>query len=354
LHLTKHPKGASMNSTPASPLRIGVLGAANIARLFIAGVRPSRKVSVVAVAARDAGRAQRFADETGVARVVPTYDALLADPAIDAIYNPLPNSLHAEWSIRALDAGKHVLCEKPLATSGGEARAMFDAAKRNGRALAEAYPYRAQPQTLKLRELLRDNAIGRVQLIQAAFGFPLADAANIRMNPALAGGALMDAGCYPVSFVRMVAGARPAHVQALAHWSESGVDRTLVASIGFDSGLIAQISCTFATARHRHAFIAGDEGTIATTYYNDTSATFPPLVEVKRGKGWDAQREIVETSATNGFLAEAEAFADLVTRGPSQWSGATPEESIDIAMTLEALAESARRNVAVDVGARSV
>jgi len=339
-------------TTSSSPtLRIGILGAANIARLFAAGVRASQSVSVAAIAARDAGRAQVFADEVGIACVHPTYEALLADPTIDAVYNPLPNSLHAQWSIRALDAGKHVLCEKPLATSGGEARAMFDAARRNRRHLAEAYPYRAQPQTLKLRELLQQNAIGRVHLIQASFGFPLADAANIRMNPALAGGALMDAGCYPVSFVRTVAGSRPARVQAMAQWSDSGVDRTLVASLEFASGLIAQVSCTFATARHRHAFIAGEEGTIATTYFNDTSAVFPPLVEVRRGKGWDAQREIVETASMNGFLAEAEAFRELVVNGPSHWTGATPDESIDIALTLEAIAASARRNVTVDVGA---
>jgi len=339
-------------TTPSSPtLRIGILGAANIARLFAAGVRASQSVSVAAIAARDAGRAQVFADEVGIACVHPTYEALLADLTIDAVYNPLPNSLHAQWSIRALDAGKHVLCEKPLATSGGEARAMFDAARRNRRHLAEAYPYRAQPQTLKLRELLQKNAIGRVHLIQASFGFPLADAANIRMNPALAGGALMDAGCYPVSFVRTVAGSRPARVQAMAQWSDSGVDRTLVASLEFASGLIAQVSCTFATARHRHAFIAGEEGTIATTYFNDTSAVFPPLVEVRRGRGWDAQREIVETASMNGFLAEAEAFRELVVNGPSHWTGATPDESIDIALTLEAIAASARRNVTVDVGA---
>jgi len=171
------------------------------------------------------------------------------------------------------------------------------------------------------------------------------------MNPALAGGALMDAGCYPVSFVRMVAGSRPARVQALAQWSDSGVDRTLVASLEFASGLIAQISCTFATARHRHAFIAGDEGTIATSYFNDTSATFPPLLELRRGTGWDAQRDIVETASTNGFLAEAEAFRELVANGPAHWTGATPDESIDIALTLEALAASARRNASVDVGA---
>src|SRR5678815_4792532 len=340
-----------MSASSSPMLRIGILGAANIARLFAASVRPSQKVAVVAVAARDAGRARKFADETGITRVHPSYEALHADPAIAASYNPLPNSLHAEWSIRALDAGKHVLCEKPLATSGQEARAMFDAAKRNDRHLAEAYPYRAQPQTLKLGELLRQNAIGRVQLIQASFDFPLADAANIRMNPALAGGALMDAGCYPVSFVRMVAGSRPARVQALAQWSDSGVDRTLVASLEFASGLIAQISCTFATARHRHAFIAGDGGTIATSYFNDTSATFPPLLEVRRGTGWDAQRDIVETASTNGFLAEAESFHDLVRNGWEHWLGATPDESIDIALTLDALAVSARTRASVEVGA---
>ena len=120
-------------------------------------------------------------------QVHPTYEALLADPAIDAIYNPLPNNLHAAWSIRAVDAGKHVLCEKPLATSAADARAMFDAARRNGVYLVEAYPYRAQPQTLKMRELLAAKAIGRLQSVQASFGFLLEDASNIRMNPALAG-----------------------------------------------------------------------------------------------------------------------------------------------------------------------
>src|SRR6476659_8173993 len=243
-------------------LRIGILGAANIARLFVAGVRPSDKIVVAAVAARDVERARKFAAETGVAQVHPTYEALLADPAIDAIYNPLPNNLHAEWSIRALDAGKHVLCEKPLATSGREARAIFDAAARNHLQVAEAYPYRAQPQTLKLRQLLRAHAIGRLQLIHASFGFPLSDAANIRLDPSLAGGALMDAGCYPVSLVRTVAGSRPARVHAMARWSDSGVDRSLVASLEFADGLLAQISCSVATARHRQALIVGDEGSI--------------------------------------------------------------------------------------------
>ncbi len=181
------------------------------------------------------------------AKVHATYEALLADPEIDAIYNPLPNNLHAEWSIRAAEAGKHVLCEKPLATTAADARAMFDAARRNDVYLVEAYPYRAQPQTLKMRELLAAKAIGRLQLVQASFGFPLTDTTNIRMDPALAGGALMDAGCYPVSLVRTVAGERPRRVHAVAKWAPSGVDLTLLASLEFPSGLLAQISCSFAT-----------------------------------------------------------------------------------------------------------
>ena len=338
-----------MSSPGPSRLRIGILGAANIARLFVAGVRPSLKVAVTAIASRDGERARKFAAETGIAQTYSTYEALLADPEIDAIYNPLPNNLHAEWSIRAANAGKHVLCEKPLATSATEARAMFEAAARNGVQLAEAYPYRAQPQTLKLRELLKENAVGRLQLIQASFGFPLTDASNIRLNPALAGGALMDAGCYPVSLVRTIAGERPKRVHAMARWDASGVDRTLVASMEFSSGLLAQVSCSFATARHRHAFVAGDSGVIRTTYFNDTSAALPPVIEIRRGPGLDAKQESIETAATNGFLAEAEAFHDLVIQGRDHWQGASEEESIDIALTLEALAASARRGVPIDV-----
>jgi xylose dehydrogenase (NAD/NADP) len=335
-------------STPA-PLRIGILGAAKIARAFIDGVRPSRKIVVAAVASRDRERGESFARDTGVPHLHSSYDALLADPSIDAIYNPLPNSLHAEWSIRALGAGKHVLCEKPLATSGAQARAMFDAARRNGVHLAEAYPYRAQPQTLKMRELLQSGAIGRVQLVHAAFGFPMLDGANIRFSPALAGGALMDAGCYPVSFVRLVAGERPRRVQAMARWADSGVDRSLVASLEFANGVLAQIACSFDSARHRHACIVGDAGVLATTFLNDTSAALPPVLEWKRGIALDAARETVSAAPTNGFLAEAESFHDLVRGGRSQWTGATPEESIDIALTLEALAQSAREGRTIDI-----
>ena len=326
-----------MTEINSHTLKVGILGAAKIARAFCDGVQHSRKVTVAAVASRDAAKGKAFAFEKGIPQVHATYEALLADPAIDAIYNPLPNNLHAQWSIRAVEAGKHVLCEKPLATSAADASAMFDAARRNGVYLVEAYPYRAQPQTLKMRELLEAKTIGRLQLVQASFGFPLADMANIRMDPALAGGALMDAGCYPVSLVRTIAGERPSRVHAMAKWAASGVDLTLLASMEFPSGLLAQISCSFATLRHRHAFIAGDAGSIDTTFFNDTSAAFPPRLDVRRGSGWDAQQETVETVATNGFLAEAESFNDLIAHGWDAWTGVSPEESIDIAMMLEAI-----------------
>jgi predicted dehydrogenase len=330
-------------------LRIGILGAARIARLFTDSVRPSKKVAIAALASRDVGRARSFASELGIPRVHATYDALLADPAIDAIYNPLPNNLHAEWSIRATDAGKHVLCEKPLALSAREAEAMFAAARSNGVYLVEGYPYRAQPQTIKLRELLASGAIGKLQLVQASFGFPMSDLTNIRYSRELGGGALMDAGSYPVSVVRMIVGERPLRASAMAQWAPTGVDRTLAGLIEFRGGLLAQISCSFAAARHRHAVIIGEAGMITTTYLNDTSAILPPLLEVRRGTGWDATRETIETAEANGFFAEAEAFCDLIRHGWTRWPGATPDESVDILRTLEALARSARDGEVIDI-----
>jgi len=323
-------------------LRIGILSTANIARQFIAGVRPSTTVSVLAVGSRDAAKAASFADETGVPRHYGSYEALLADRDIDAIYNPLPNSLHAEWSIRAMEAGKHVLCEKPLAVSAGEARTMFAAARRCGVHLVEGYPYRAQPQTLKLKELVESGALGRVQLIQASMGFTMVSETNIRSSPLLGGGALMDVGVYPVSLARMVAKERPSQVSAVAHWAESGVDRTLAATIEFPSGLLAQIAGTFATSVYRQALIAGTEGVLQTTFTNHPTPVTPPVLFLRRGNRRDSAVETLETPTLNGFLAEAESFEQLVRGGPEHWTGVTEQESIDIMLTVEALLQSAR------------
>jgi D-xylose 1-dehydrogenase (NADP+, D-xylono-1,5-lactone-forming) len=338
-----------MGSSAPNPLRIGILGAANIARQFVSGVAPSKLVAVTAVASRDSAKAASFAKECGIGRALGSYEALLADPAIDAIYNPLPNTLHAEWSIRAMEAGKHVLCEKPLATSAADARAMFAAAKRHNVHLAEAYPYLAQPQSIKLRELIAAGAVGKLQVIRSSFGVPFSDPANIRMKADAGGGALLDAGSYAVSLVRVVGGERPARVHAVAQMAETGVDRTVVATLEFASGLLAQVSCSFATSYHRHAMIAGDSGIIETTYLNHPPLGGPPLLTVRRGATVATTLETIEVAGGNGFLYEAEQFQNLVTLGPQHWTGATPEESIDIALTLDAMAQSFRSKSSVAV-----
>ena len=350
----QHPSAYSTHSKPMAeshqrPLRIGILGTARIARFFIAGVSPSNSAKVSAVASRSIDKAKRFAKETGIPSAYGSYLELLSDPDIDAIYNALPNSLHAEWTIRALEASKHVLCEKPLATTASEARAMFLTARRYGMTLVEGFPYRAQPQSQKLKSLLDDGAIGQVQTMQAAIGFTLSDASDIRLDPSLGGGALMDAGTYPVSLVRLVAGERPRRVHAFVRWHRSGVDQSLIASLEHAGGLLAQISCSVSTSGHRQALIAGTAGTIQTTFQNSPPLERPAVLHLRRGVSPDAAYETVEVPALNGFRAEAESFGSLISRGDSHWTGVTPDESVDIMVTLEAILESARRERAVDI-----
>lgn len=340
-----------MTDTQSRPLRLGILGAANIARSFTRGVAPSKTVAVTAVASRDAAKAESFAQECGIARHLGSYEALLADPDIDAIYNPLPNSLHAAWSIRAVEAGKHVLCEKPLAMNTVEARAMFEAARKHDRHIVEAYPYRAQAQTLKLRELLDQGAIGTVQSIRTSFGFTISDTANIRLRPDVGGGSLLDAGSYSVSMALLAAGERPRRVSATARWSDAGVDLAIAATLEFPGGALAQISCGFTSAYHRHALIVGDAGTIETTYLNHPPMGGPPILVMRQGTTAQIEPEIIEVAPGNGFLAEAESFERMIRLGPAHWTGATPAQSIDIALTLDAILASARSGQAVDVDA---
>ncbi len=324
-----------MSASHPAPLRIGILGAARIARKFCDGVRGSEKVVVSAVAARDRTRAAEFAESLGVPSVFDSYDAMLASDAVDAIYNPLPNALHGPWSIRAMEAGKHVLCEKPLAATRAEAVAMYAAASRHGVRLAEAYPYRSQPQTLKLQELIADGVIGALQMISATFAFTLTARGDIRLDPALAGGALMDLGSYPVSLIRMLSGAAPTAMQALGAMEPSGVDRSAMATMVFPNGLLAQASCSFGAAVHRQALIAGTDGVIETSYANHTSDDMPPILLLRRGRERSGVVETVRVAAMNGFRAEADAFADYVAGQP--WTGIPEEESIDVAGMLETL-----------------
>ncbi len=337
-----------MTSIDPGPLRLGILGTANIARHFTDAVHGSAKVNIVAVASRNAASAEAFAARNDIPRALDSYEALLADPEVEAIYNPLPNSLHAEWSIRALEAGKHVLCEKPIAVTAAEARAMFAAATRSGRLLFEAFPYRSQPQTHALAKLIASGEIGRPRMIQAGFGFPVANPANIRLDPALGGGALLDAGSYAVSLIRLLAGELPKGVSALAQWTERGVDASLIANLDFPSGLVAQMACSFGTGIYRRALIACQDGVVTTDFLNHLTPADPGVLEVRRG-GWEQQEEHLAFPPCNGFRAEAESFADAVRQGPGRWNGIGEDESIEVMQILDAIITSAREGRCVEL-----
>ena len=334
----------------SKPLRIGILGAAKIAGSFMVGAKQSSKVEVVAIGSRDRTRAEAFAQVHGIARAC-TYDELLADPDVEAIYNPLPNSLHAEWSIAAARAGKHVLCEKPLASTEAEAQAMFAAADAHHVVLVEAFPYWFQPQTLEIERLVHSGAIGAVRTMFAAFGFTMADHGNIRLDAALGGGALMDAGCYPISFVRQVFGTQPERVTAIARMDQ-GVDQTLAATLEFAGGGIAQISCSFATAVHRRAIIVGSAGVIETDYNNHTNRVLAPSYRIKRSLDWHADYESVPVPSEDGFRVEIDAFADLVAGDDRAAIDARRLASLDNARTLDAILASVRRDSPAPVAAR--
>jgi predicted dehydrogenase len=244
-------------------LRIGILGAARIAPQAL--VRPARLVpgvEVAAVAARDEARARRFASKHGIARVHPDYAALLDDPEIDAVYNPLPNGLHCEWTLRALDAGKHVLCEKPIASNADEAERMAEASDKTGCALVEAFHWRYHPLAERMREIVDGGELGAVQHLEAHLCFPLLSPRDIRYRYQLAGGATMGAGCYAISMVRHLARAEPEVIHAQARLASRDVDRYMLADFRFDDGRSARITCSlFSTALLRAGLsVRGDGG----------------------------------------------------------------------------------------------
>ncbi|MCL4179704.1 MAG: Gfo/Idh/MocA family oxidoreductase [Verrucomicrobia bacterium] len=244
-------------------LKIGVLGAARIVPMAI--IRPARAVPeawVTAVAARDPARARAFAQRQRIPRVHETYDALIEDPDLDAVYVPLPNSLHAEWSIRALRAGKHVLCEKPMASNAEEARRMAATAAETGRVLIEAFHYRYHPLAARMKEIIDGGELGTIRHLEAHFCVPLLFPGNIRYRFDLAGGATMDLGCYAVNILRYLAGAEPQVTTAEARLTSAQVDRCMEADLQFPDGQTGRIVCSlFSRILFRsRVVVRGDRG----------------------------------------------------------------------------------------------
>ena len=245
-------------------LRWGVLSTANIGKKLVnPAIQASSNGELVAVASRDAERARAFAAETGIPRHHGSYEALLEDPDVDALYIPLPNGMHREWSIRAAEHGKHVLCEKPLALDAAECLAMNAAAHDNGVLLMEAFMYRFHPRIDRIIERVRAGAIGELRAIRSAFTFRLTRPTDIRWSRELGGGALMDVGCYCVNVSRTVVGAEPVEVAAWAHFTGDNVDARLAGMLRFDGGVVAQFDCALTMERREMCEVAGTDGVLA-------------------------------------------------------------------------------------------
>lgn len=320
-----------------SKLRWGVISTANIGRVaVIPAIQRSGNGELLAVASRSEAKARDFAASLGVPRAYGSYEALLAADDIDAVYIPLPNSLHREWTIKAAEAGKHVLCEKPLALNASECAAMDTAARRNGVKLMEAFMYRFHPQTERVLELIQRGVIGAPRLIYAAFTFRLTNPANIRLNPELGGGALMDVGCYCVNVSRTLAGAEPVEVQAFANWGETGVDEQMAGVLRFADGLLAQFDCALTLERREFYQVAGPEGHI------EVPAAFLPgtgdttIYEHHGRRGATAYA----ISGVDEYQVMVEHFAGCVLHGkPVRYP---PTEAMANMRVIEALYRSAR------------
>jgi D-xylose 1-dehydrogenase (NADP+, D-xylono-1,5-lactone-forming) len=311
----------------------GIVSTADINRKVIPGAHASEKVELVAVASRDQARADAYAREWEIPRAYGTYEALLADPEIEAVYISLPNSMHAEWSIKALEAGKHVLCEKPFTRHPEEVDAAFDTAERTGLLLSEAFMYRHNPQTKRLTQLVAEGVIGELRVVRAAFSFGLYDVDNIRLRTDVDGGALMDVGCYCVSGSRLLGG-EPVAVHAEAWVGPSGTDWTFGGLLRFPNDVLATFDCGTALPNRDELEAIGSEGSV---FLDDPWHCVNPVIELRR----DGGVERIELEREDSYRLELENVSDAI-RGEGELLLGR-EDAMGQARTLEALHDDALR-----------
>jgi len=315
----------------AAPVKWGIVSTADINRKVIPGAKASSQVDLVGVASRTQERADAYAQEWGIPRAYGSYDALLADPEIEAVYISLPNTMHCEWSIRAVEAGKHVLCEKPLTRHPDEAKAAFDAADRAGRLLSEAFMYRHNPQTAKLKQLVADGAVGELRLVRSAFSYALFDEQNIRLRTDFEGGALMDVGCYNVSGSRLLGG-EPERVWGEAWFGPTGTDWVFTGTLRFPGDVLATFDCGTALANRDELEAIGSEGSL---FLDDPWHGNRPVIEVRRADGV----ERIELEVADSYRLELENVSAAI-RGEGELLLGR-EDALGQARALEALHESA-------------
>jgi predicted dehydrogenase len=326
-------------------LRWGILGCARISRRgLIPGIRAAETGTLIALASRDLTQARAWAREFKIPIYTGKYEELLADSNIDAVYIPLPNELHRPWVIAAADAGKHVLCEKPLALEANEARQMVEHCRSRNVLLMEAFMWRHQPRSLELRQHVAKGAIGELRLVRSSFSFPIEEG-DWRLDPTRGGGSLWDVGCYGLNAARFYTGAEPESVRAEAHFGPTGVDLTLAASLRFAGGVLASIDCSFEQPYRCACELVGTQGVIEVPDAYLPPRTGKPLARLRTiGSGSDSDAgsdevRVLEFEPVNQYAAMVDALAQCAASG----SLSDPaEDGLAQMEALEAIIRSAR------------
>jgi predicted dehydrogenase len=320
----------------AEHLRIGILGAARIAPLaLVSPAKENAEVDVAAVAARDVSRAQAFAAKHGIARMLDSYEALIADPDLDAIYNPLPNGLHGRWTRAAMAAGKHVLCEKPFTANAAEAREIAELAAKSDRVVMEAFHYRYHPLALRVEQLIASGELGKLQRVEANMCFPLPKFSDIRYNYSLAGGALMDAGCYAVHMVRTFGGATPEVVSAQAKLRDPQVDRAMTAELRFAAGHTGRVRCSMWSSNllQMSAKVIGERGELRV--FNPVVPQLFHRLSVRSANG----KRVERFGRRASYAYQLDAFAAAVLRGEAVKT--TPQDAVENMTVIDAIYRAA-------------
>ena len=319
-------------------IRWGILSTARIGRRVIPAIHASRNGEVAAIASRSLERAEAWASQQGVPRAYGSYEALFEDSDIDAIYNPLPNSMHAEWSIKCAQAGIPTLSEKPFASDAPEAQRIVDAFERHKVPLAEAFMYRFHPQHAKVKEILSAGGIGELHIINSSFTFPIADEANIRLSKALAGGALMDVGCYCVNLMRFMTGEEPRQVSAAARiGARTGVDETLAGTLDFPAGVIGHFDCGLRSFSQHTYTLKGAEGMITVPQSFVIDKAVDGIVRHWRG---DSFTEHI-IPAVDQYQLMVEDFADaLLNKRPPRFA---PSDAVNNMVVVDKLLAEAHQ-----------
>jgi predicted dehydrogenase len=316
------------------------MSTARINGLFLAGARQTDAAQILAVGSREQDKAGAYAREHGIGRAYGGYDALLADADVEAVYISLPNSLHIEWAVRALEAGKHVLCEKPLSRDPGEVERAFDVAQGAGRLLMEAFMYRHNPQTLRLSELVEGGAVGRLRIVRAAFSFAARDPANVRLAKALDGGALMDVGCYCVNAARLIAG-EPERVSAEQALGGDGVDVAFAATMRHPADVLSHLDAGLSLAARDELEVVGEDGVL---YLDDPWHCRTPVIELRH----NGSVERIAIEAVDSYRLEAENMSAAIRGEKPLLLGR--RDAVAQARVIEALYAAAGSGATVSLG----